>query len=197
MNKWTLTCNSILAGIAIGLGGTAYLSIDNHIVGALVFSLGLLVICCKTLYLFTGKLCYVKTPGQLMTLHMTYFGNWAGAAIVSFVVILAKPDLMAKAAALCESKSQEGWHVIFLGILCNVLIFFAVEIFDKFVPGTYLVLILCIMAFILCGFEHCIANIFYYSLSGHYDIKFIALNTLGNFIGGFGACRLYKGGLDE
>ena len=197
MNKWALTCKSILAGIAIGLGGTAYLSIDNHVIGALVFSLGLLVICCGNLYLFTGRLCFIENKTQIWTLIATYLGNWAGASITAFMVMLGRSELIVKANALCEAKSQEGWRVILLGILCNILIFFAVGFFKSTVPGTYLILVLCIMAFILCGFEHCIANMFYYSLAGHYDIKFIALNTLGNFIGGFGAYRLYKGGLDE
>ena len=126
MNKWALTCKSILAGIAIGLGGTAYLSIDNHVIGALVFSLGLLVICCGNLYLFTGRLCFIENKTQIWTLIATYLGNWAGASITAFMVMLGRSELIVKANALCEAKSQEGWRVILLGILCNILIFFAV-----------------------------------------------------------------------
>ena len=40
---------SILAGIMIGIGGTIYLSLDNKIIGAFLFAIGLFIIVVKEL----------------------------------------------------------------------------------------------------------------------------------------------------
>ena len=177
---------ALVAGIAIGLGGTAYLSIDNHVIGALVFSLGLLLICITDLELFTGKLCFTVKWFQAPDLIFVYMWNYIGVTLTATVVYLAKPELLEKANALCSMKLEEGWRVIFLGMLCNVLIFFAVSCFNREKTGSYLILVLCIMAFILCGFEHSIANMFYFVLGGMAwkSWWYIALNTIGNLIGG-------------
>ena len=49
----------IYAGILIGIGGTAYLAIENKIAGAFIFSLGLLTICIYSFNLYTGKIGYI------------------------------------------------------------------------------------------------------------------------------------------
>ena len=46
---------------------------------------------------------------------------------------------------------------------------------------------LCVMVFILSGFEHCIANMYYFSVAGVWSkdtFLLILLMTLGNSIGG-------------
>ena len=99
MNSKAIAFRSILAGIAIGIGGSAYLSIDNHIVGALVFSLGLLVICFWKLDLFTGKLCFISKPSGLVYLVFVYLCNLIGVSLVALCVI-SKPELKAVAKSL-------------------------------------------------------------------------------------------------
>ena len=49
---------SILAGIMIGIGGTIYLSLDNKIVGSILFAIGLFVIVVYSFNLYTGKIGY-------------------------------------------------------------------------------------------------------------------------------------------
>ena len=47
---------------------------------------------------------------------------------------------------------------------------------------------LCVAIFILCGFEHCIANMYYFSAAGVWSVKtfgYILLMTLGNALGGW------------
>jgi formate/nitrite transporter FocA (FNT family) len=54
--------------------------------------------------------------------------------------------------------------------------------------GKYLSLFLGVIVFILCGFEHCIANMFYISMAGMWSGKafvFLLVNTLGNAVGGW------------
>lgn len=51
--------SAILAGMCVGFGGIVFLSVDNKIVGAALFTVGLFVICTFGLNLFTGKACYI------------------------------------------------------------------------------------------------------------------------------------------
>lgn len=196
--------SAIIAGLLIGIGGTAYLSIDNKVAGAFIFSIGLLLICLNAFNLFTGKLCYANSKEKFIDLIIIWVGNLIGCFIIAMAMRSAKPGLITTAQEMCSNKLSEGLYVIVLGIFCNILIYFAV---NGFIPyerikltstgiehthrtlhdyfGRYIILIICIMAFILCGFEHCIANMYYFIVAGMFDIKYILLNTLGNFIGGF------------
>lgn len=81
---------------------------------------------------------------------------------------------------------EKWWMIIILGIFCNVLIFFAVNNFKETAKKEKVVLlIMCVMAFILCGFEHCVANMFYFIVAGTPDsTRYILLNTVGNAAGG-------------
>ena len=61
----------------------------------------------------------------------------------------------------------------------------AVDGFKK--KGNPLILFVCVSVFILCGFEHCVANMFYFSLAGVWSGKavlYLLLMTLGNSAGG-------------
>ena len=58
-----LFVSSVLGGACIGLGGVAYLSLENRLAGALFFTVGLFTICTFGFHLFTGKVCYVFQKG--------------------------------------------------------------------------------------------------------------------------------------
>ncbi|MGL6221297.1 MAG: formate/nitrite transporter family protein, partial [Lacrimispora sphenoides] len=51
--------NAIIAGIAISIGGVIYLTLENHIAGSFLFSIGLFTIYTFGFNLFTGKVCYI------------------------------------------------------------------------------------------------------------------------------------------
>ena len=62
--------------------------------------------------------------------------------------------------------------------------------------GKYLGLLFGVCVFILCGFEHCVANMFYISLAGMWSgqaLLMLAVNTIGNAVGGmlFPAAKKY------
>ena len=67
---------SIAAGAAIGIGSTIFLSVENKIVGALLFSLGLFLVCSFGMFLFTGKIGYVisnkNKPNCAVTVSYTH-----------------------------------------------------------------------------------------------------------------------------
>ena len=186
--------SSIIAGICISIGGTCFLSVDNRVIGSFLFSLGLLTICSCGFHLFTGKVCFAKNVSDITDLIIIYIGNLCGCLLTGLAVRIVKPQIIQTAVKICNTKMDESWYaVIILGVLCNILIFFAVKCFRSNVSGSgYIILIVCIMSFILCGFEHCVANMFYFIVSGNNGaIRYIALNTFGNAIGGLAIGRLY------
>lgn len=188
--------NSFLAGIAISIGGFAFLSSDNKIIGAFLFSIGLFLICTMGYNLFTGKVCYIFTNKEmdLPFIGIVLLMNFVGTFLMGQLTRLIKPELIATANIICGRKLQEGFSVIPLSILCNVLIFYAVQEYARNTHelGKYLAIVMCVVVFILCGFEHCIANMYYFAVADYTDktIGYLLLNILGNALGGIGIYRL-------
>ena len=186
--------SAVLAGVVISIGGTAFLSLDNKVLGALMFTVGLFTICTFGFHLFTGKVCYVfeNDGGYALTLPVIWLGNLCGTVLTAFLESLTRagPVLREKAAALCATKLGDNVGSIFLlAVLCNILIFIAVDGFGKnpHELGKYLSLLFGVMVFILCGFEHCVANMYYFSIAGAWSLKtlgYVLVMTLGNAVGG-------------
>lgn len=185
---------SVLAGVCIALGGTAFLSVDNKVLGALFFTVGLFTICTRGLNLFAGKVCYVfeQDRDYALNLPVIWAGNLIGTWLTAFVERQTRigPALAEKAAGLCETKLGDGPLSIFLlAVLCNLLIFIAVDGFrnNPHELGKYLALFFGVTVFILCGFEHCVANMYYFSIAGMWSGKallWLLVMTAGNAVGG-------------
>ena len=184
---------SIFAGIFVAIGGTVFLSVENKIIGAFMFTIGLFFICTRGCNLFTGKVAYVPLNDLKYALNTItiWFGNLIGTVLVAWLISLTRISGIAeRAAAMCETKLSDGLLSIFiLSIFCNLLIYLAVDGFRKnpHELGKYLALFFGVVVFILCGFEHCVANMFYISMAGMWSGKavvFIIVNTLGNVVGG-------------
>ncbi len=180
---------AVLAGIAIGIGGTVYLSMDNKTAGALMFTVGLYTICIHGLNLYTGKVGYaVNQPAAyLLDLLVIWAGNLAGTGLAALGVRQTRISGIAdKAAALCEVKLQDSMASLFLlAVFCGFLMFIAVDGYKQ--SGSPVILFLGVGAFILCGFEHCIADMFYFSVAGMWPAQAAAavlVITLGNSVGG-------------
>lgn len=180
---------AVLAGIAIGIGGTVYLSMDNKTAGALMFTVGLYTICIHGLNLYTGKVGYaVNQPAAyLLDLLVIWAGNLAGTGMAALGVRQTRISGIAdKAAALCEVKLQDSMASLFLlAVFCGFLMFIAVDGYKQ--SGSPVILFLGVGAFILCGFEHCIADMFYFSVAGMWPAQAAAavlVITLGNSVGG-------------
>ncbi len=192
--KWLKTfVYGMLAGLSIALGGTVLLSIENKVLGALFFTVGLFIICTFGFSLFTGKVCYVfeRDKRYALELPVIWLGNLAGTWLTAQALRLTRAGGIAeRAAALCEAKLNDNLLSIFLlAVLCNILIFAAVEGFMKnpHELGKYLSLFFGVSVFIICGFEHCVANMYYFSVAGMWSWKtllYIVVMTLGNAVGG-------------
>ena len=193
MNYGKTFVSAILAGACIGFGGVAFLSLESKVLGALFFTVGLFMVCTFGLHLFTGKVCYMleKDRSYLVSLPVIWLGNLAGTGLVALAVRLSRlSSLGEKAAALCQVKVEDNLLSLFLlGILCNIFIYVGVEGFlnNPHEVGKYLSLFFGVMVFILCGFEHCVADMFYFWVSGMWSARAagaVAVITLGNAVGG-------------
>lgn len=193
-----------LAGSFIGIGGTAYLLLceQSKIAGALFFAIGLLAVCMFKLNLFTGKLCYALENGRFYALKLVIIliGNFLGAATLALLLSVTRlgDSLKLVAKNAVQTKISGGLPSAFiLGVLCNALIYFAVEGFAK-APAPILklaALIFGVSVFVLCGFEHCVANAFYIAASADLNadtVIFLCVNVLGNIAGGILTRVLFK-----
>ena len=112
-------------------------------------------------------------------------GNIIGTAAGGAAIRLALPKLIDAANTTCEAKlSQSFVQTLLRAVFCGILMYLAVSIFAE--HKTPVAILFCIPAFILSGFEHCVADMFYFAVRGLPYLKtvaFIATAILGNTIG--------------
>lgn len=216
-----------IAGMFIGFAGiastTASATIENpsvsRLLGAAVFPAGMAMVLVAGSELFTGNnLIIISLLEKKITLlemlknwFFVFLGNFIGASFVAVLVVYGHtPDLFEgvlaqKVVAAANSRvTQTFWEAFFRGILCNILVCIAVwaAFAAKKVPGKLLMSFWPVMLFVLCGFEHSIADIYFgvagILTAGEYGIaapglswgSFLLRNllpvTLGNIVGGAG-----------
>lgn len=184
---------SILAGIMIAIGGTIFLSLDNKIIGSIFFSIGLFMICTRGLNLFTGKIGYIFENNLKYTLEViiTLIGNFIGTFTSAYILRYTRiyTSISIKAESICNIKLNDTLLSIFiLSIFCGILMYLAVNGYkENKDSGKYLSIFLCVIVFILCGFEHSIANMYYFSIASLWSTKtflYLFIMILGNTIGG-------------
>lgn len=186
--------SAFLAGLMISLGGAVFLASESKVVGAIMFSVGLTVILVFSFLLFTGKTAYVfqNKPTYLLSLCLIWIGNILGCMATGALIFLSKPALSEKAVEICTAKlGQSPLQTIILGVLCGILVYIAVDFFrsdnDTKHYAKYLLVFTCVPVFILCGFEHSVADMFYFAASKMLytgeGIVYILLVSAGNLIG--------------
>lgn len=179
----------------IAIGGTVFLSIENKVIGASLFSIGLFGVLIYNLNLYTGKIGYLITNLNLKyikELIITLIGNFIGACSVGFILRYTRiyDKIYEKSLILANTKLNDNILSIFiLSIFCGLLMYYAVNGFKKQTDfGKYLVVYLGVAVFILCGFEHCIANMYYFSVADIWSLKtlgYTGIMVLGNSVGSF------------
>ncbi len=184
---------AILGGMCISIGGVVYLSTESHVVGAFLFSIGLLTIYTFGLNLYTGKVCYIPAKGLrfLPEVAVVLAGNAVGTVGMGYLLGATKlAKLIPSTQEIVEKKLSDTIVSTFIvAILCGLLMSIAVLGYSKIKDGTgkYLVLVLPVMVFILSGFEHSVADLFYFSLARAWNAKallYIIIIALGNLAGG-------------
>ena len=195
MKKFTdIFLRAILTGFAIGIGGIVYLSCDNRYIGSFLFGTGLFVILSFGFNLFTGKVGYAveNKPSYIIDLLVIWLGNLAGTAATGGLILLTRvsPTISEKASGLCDTKLSDGLlSILVLSFFCGMLMFIAADGFKKIENpvGKMLVIFLPVMVFILSGFEHCVANMFYFTAGMAWSLKafgYLLVMSIGNAIGG-------------
>ena len=118
---------------------------------------------------------------------------------MGFLIFRALPALREAALAACEKRlTQLPLQTFLRGCFCGVLMFVAVWSYRE--KKTIVGILFCIPVFVLSGFEHSIADMFYFSLAGTVfqgrSLLFLLLVILGNSLGGlFIPClQLLRGG---
>lgn len=233
----TLIVLGLLAGAFIALGAvfmTVVLTGSEglpwgvaRLLAGLVFSLGLILVILGGAELFTGDslmivACASRRLGIASLLRawmLVYLGNIGGAMGTAAIVFLAgqygfNSGAVGKTAlAIASAKAAlPTMQLFFLAVVCNVLVCLAVwmSFGARTATDKVVVIILPVAAFVACGFEHSIANLYFlpYGLA----IKFwatpdfwaaigktaadypaltitgaihnIAVSTVGNLVGG-------------
>lgn len=179
---------AVLAGAFIAIGGaastTAAVNIASasvgKLVGACIFPGGLTMVLLAGSELFTGN-CLLTIPllereitwgGMLKNWLFVYLGNFLGGVLVAAGVVFGHQlslfgngmalSVLSTAAAKCSLTFGDA---LIRGILCNFLVCIAVWISfaAKDAAGKIAGLFFPIMMFVLCGFEHSVANMYYIS----------------------------------
>ncbi|MDE6412109.1 MAG: formate/nitrite transporter family protein [Clostridia bacterium] len=219
--KWyKLLTLAVLAGAFIAFGAAvattagAYAS-NAALVKGLVFPVGLILVVVCGSELFTGNCLLIspligkdiKVGGFFKNLGIVYAGNFLGGLLIAVFVVYSHVQNQTVAEACVAAaalKSNMGFgEALLRGILCNMLVCLAVwaSMASSSTAGKILAMYLPVLAFVVCGFEHSVANMYYLSaglMAGvEYGITAAGLtvgnallycllpSTIGNIIGGF------------
>ena len=181
---------AVMAGFCIGVGGTVFLSLipDSKPLGAFLFAIGLFLIFCYGFNLFTGKVGFVFDEGLkfIPTLGIIWL-----LSLSKLTRPAVSEKLVSGAKALCKAKLDDTLLSVFvLAIFCGFLMFVAADNYKngKEPLQKYLATFLPVAVFILAGFEHCVANMYYFAVAGEFSGKmllYLAVMTAGNACGSF------------
>ena len=206
----------VLAGLAIGLGGFLFTlmtyALPNEIgkiLGALLFPIGLSVVCIFKLFLFTGKIGLVfegkQTKDFYINLPLMYIGNIIGSLILGYLcfAIFRNTDLFLRIRDIAANKTNFdlGYEyylmLIVKSLITGLCVYLAVKSYglikNKFV-GVFLIFVF-IFIFVYIGGDHCVANMYYFSFANSWTgfaFLNIALATICNSIGTIPGVLLFK-----
>lgn len=200
---------SVMAGMYIALGAQGFVvTYDNTFIRAAVFPVGLMLIVLVGGELFTGNCLMtfallqkkIKVLSYASTLLQVLAGNFIGSALIAGLLYLGgvynNPVMAERIIQIADAKLYLSFmQVISKGILCNMLVSLAVwlSVTSKDTTGKILGCWFPIMLFVLCGYEHVIANMFYLPMASMLDSSINIVNityrnlipaALGNYIGG-------------
>ena len=189
---------SVMAGWIISFGASMFLLVESRIFSSLLFSLGMVVVCNLDLNLYTGRVGFLldnHSPKYLRTVLMAWGGNLIGIWLSALLLQTTRQlgNLQTAAQALVDTKSGDSLLSLFvLGIYCGMLMYLTVALFRRgkssgvYLTG-YIGIFLCIAVFIQCGFEHSIADMFYYCVTNSMGIGrswlVLLMVSLGNAAG--------------
>ena len=191
--------SAIFAGIYIGTAGFGFLAsgiqseVYGSLVGAVLFSLGLMAVVGYKLKLYTGTAGFIN-KNEIGQLFLILLGNIIGCLCLGLLSRVSPMDIQAAAQKVLELRLKTGaLRCGLLGIPCGLLMTTAVTFARK---GNMLPLLFAVPLFIVCGFTHCVADAFYYCAVPVAFLKAHALQVLGVYVcivlGNLIGCNLYR-----
>ena len=194
--KWI---SSIMAGIFISMGAMVYLAVPDTLVGSLFFSTGIFLVLNLHNMLIT-RVCPLSVYDHSYgwkDIGISWVGNGIGTLISAVIIFFSRFNSLIQESVrtIGETKLNDTPQSMFiLGILCAWFVAFAVLIGAKQERGSFAQIFyvwLFITAFVFCGFEHIVADMFYissYALNFGVDLlevgKVLICVTAGNLVGG-------------
>lgn len=181
---------ALLAGIYIGLGANFYEIAKTgnqlgfgvqQILGGVCFSLGLILVGVGGAELFTGNTLIVmawfsgRVSGRALLRNwaIVYLGNLLGSLLLVALVVASEQYTLADGAVgmtavkIAATKCQLPFTVVLArGVLCNALVCLAVWLCYSACSTTdkVMAILFPITGFVACGFEHCVANMYFIPL---------------------------------
>ena len=191
--------SSIFAGIAIGTAGFGFLASGvqseayGSLVGAVLFSFGLLTVVGYRLKLYTGTAGFIR-KNEVGDLFLILLGNIIGCLCVALLSRVTPLEIQAAAQNILELRLRTGaLRCGLLGIACGFIMTTAVQFARQ---KQYLPLLFGVPLFIVCGFTHCVADAFYYLCVPVAFWKAHALQILAVYVcivlGNLAGCNLYR-----
>ena len=182
-NKFIMQ-RSFFAGILIGIGALINTRCTNQFIGAFLFSFGLLTILNMEGLLYTGRIGYFNIKDdvryQIGQYIEIFLGNMIGVLSIALLSINTNSQIF------LTKLSHNMLHTFTSSILCGIMMYLAVELWRNKKNNLYV--IMAIMIFVLGGFDHCIANMYYWGINPVQAcqpraILFFIVNITGNTIG--------------
>ena len=179
----------VFAGLAIGLGSLVFTivstyakSVGGQIFASALFSIGLILVCTLGLQLYTGKVGVVfdereKLKENAINLPIMLVGNAIGAftlGIICHFIFMNVPDIANRILAISLGKTNST-TVFLQGIFCGALVYIAVYFFKNLQNYAMKIIgiITAVTLFVYCGFQHCIANMFYFGMAFNWNIDML------------------------
>ena len=195
---------AVFAGIMIGISGMAALLANTRIegglgkfIGSFMFSLGLYTILTFEMKLFTGLVPSIPTMGvkNMWKLPVCFICNAIGVILAGWMLTFMPvfEEVSTAGASLIATKlNMDTWamNAVCSGALCGILITIAVWALNHTLfkgLSTSMGVILPIMVFVFCGFDHSIANMLYFYFLGEFSwrvVGYVLLSVVGNVLGG-------------
>lgn len=215
-NGFNSLIKAIFAGLFIALGAFGNIVISSNtyatneglarFLGAVVFPVGLIGIVMMGFELFTSNCMNIIAVYNKKTttfkffrnILIVYIGNFLGCLLLGYITVRThgfSENNIQLLTKMVNSKVNYSIDILVLkGIMCNILVVGAaiLSYYADEVIGKIFAIWFPIMLFILLGYDHSIANMFYFSAAYFsniditisqmlYNLFFV---TIGNFIGG-------------
>lgn len=174
---------SLAAAIVISIAGYCYLLNEDRWLGAILFSFGLIYVCKYKMNLFTGMAGYITTT-KVPSFAISTIVNLITAFIIG-KALSYNPDAVDRASSLLSTKiGSSTLSILISSVMCGVLIFLSVDYYKRF--SSIIGIIFAIPIFVLCGFDHAVADAFYIGIVGGINktgVLFLLTVVVGNIIG--------------